>query len=176
VLVVAREVAVEMLHEVPLPGLQVRMSPAIGLVAVPTWYWLEGADGATQSSRAVDLPPLIGPEVPLDVIPTSDPRRRGTSFRVDVRVWPVRYSWSYGDGATFVSASTGRQYPEPSDIQHTYERSSLVSPGGFAVRVEVEYAAEYRINGGPPQGLPATTRVYSAAYRVQEIQSVLTRR
>lgn len=172
----AREVAVDILHEVPLPNLQVRMSPAIGLVALPSWYWLEGAGGATESWRIVELPPLVGPDVPFDAVPAADPRRAGTVLRVDVRVWPARYTWSFGDGASVTTHSTGRRYPEQSDIQHVYERSSLRSPGGYAVRVDVEYAAEFRVNGGPPQALPATSRTYGAAYRVQEIQSVLTRR
>jgi len=172
----ARTVAIEMLHEVPLPSLQVRMSPAVGLVALPSWYWLEGASGVTESSRTVELPPLIGPEVPFGVVPAADPGRAGTVFVIDMRVWPLHYTWAFGDGASVSAQSTGRRYPEQSEIQHVYEQSSLRSPGGFPVRVDVEYAAEYRVNGGPSQGLPATSRTYSAAYRVQEIQAVLTRK
>ena len=172
-----REVAVDILHHVPLPDFQVRMSPALGLVALPAWFWLEGFDGrAIESGRTVDIPPLVGAEVPETVVPADDPRREERSFRVDVRVWPVRYEWSFGDGSTLVGHSLGRRYPEQSDIQHTYEFSSLRIPGGFPVSVDVEFAAEYRVNGGPAQGLPATRRTYGTSYRVQEIQSVLTRR
>jgi hypothetical protein len=172
-----RQVAVEILHEVPLPVLQVRMSPQLGLVALPAWFWLEGADGrAVESSRTVDVPPAIGADVPAAAVPADDPRRRGTSFRVDVRVWPVRYLWSFGDGVTHSSQSFGRKYPEQSDVQHVYGNSSLGSAAGYAVRVDVEYAAEFRVNGGPPQALPSITRTFESSYRVQEIQSVLTRR
>ena len=171
-----REVAVDVLHEVPLPTLRIHMSPAVGLVALPAWFWAEGFDGrAIESGRTVNVPPLIGPEVPTSVVPAADPRRRGTSYRVDVRVWPTRYVWSFGDGSSVTSQSLGRRYPEISDIQHVYEYSSLRFPSGFPVRVEIEFAAEFRVNGGPAQGLPGTRRTYEAAYRVQEIQSVLAR-
>jgi hypothetical protein len=118
---------------------------------------------------------VIGNDVSVDVVPADDARRRGVSFRVDVRLRPVRYTWSFGDGATLTGQSLGRRYPEQSDIQHVYEYSSLRFPSGFSVRVDVEFAAEFSVNGGPAQALPSTRRSYESAYRVQEIQSVLTR-
>jgi len=171
-----RQVAVELLHEVPLPSFQVRANPGVGLVAMPAWFWLEGFDGrAIETSRTVELPPLIGDDVPAAAVPVDDPRRGRTMFRVDVRVWPVQYTWSFGDGATNTTRSLGRRYPEQSDVQHMYEYSSLRHPDGFPVRVNVEFAAEFSVNGGPAQPLPGTRRTFGTAYRVQEIQSVLTR-
>jgi hypothetical protein len=170
-----REVAIEVLHQIPLPDIRVRMNPDTGLVALPAWFWVENYDGqANSSARTVELPPLVGPEIPLAVVPANDPRRQSQSFSVEVRVWPTQYLWSFGDGTTFASQTLGQRYPEVSEIQHTYEHSSLRTSGGFPVRLTVAFAAEYRVDGGPPQGLPSTQRTYEARYRVQEVQTVLT--
>jgi hypothetical protein len=172
-----REVAVEVLHETPLPNIQVRMNPDTGLVALPAWYWVEAYDGAPiVSSRAVDLPPLVGDDVPVSAVAAGDPRRRGRSYTVEVTIRPIRYDWNFGDGATMVSRTLGQRYPRESEVRHTYEHSSLGTAGGFPVRLTVSFSAEFRVDGGPPQPLPPTQRTYGAAYRVQEIQSVLVSR
>ena len=172
-----REVAVEVLHEVPLPDIQVRMNPDTGLVALPAWFWVEGYDGgAIPRSRTVDVPPVVEIDVPLNVVPANDARRRGRTFTVEVTIRPTSYDWSFGDGGSSVSRSLGRRYPQESDVQHTYESSSLRAGGTFPVRLTVAFAAEFRVDGGPAQTLPPTQRTYSAMYRVQEIQSVLVSR
>jgi hypothetical protein len=172
-----REVAVEVLHEVPLPDIRLRMNPELGLVALPSWFWVEGYGGESIArARTVEIPPLVGPEVPLGVVPAGDPRRRGRSFTVEVRVWPTRYEWSFGDGTALGSRTLGQQYPQESEVRHTYEHSSLRTADGFPVRLTVAFAAEFRVDGGPPQGLPPTHRTYETRYRVQEIQTVLTGR
>lgn len=172
-----RDVALDALSRVPLPNIQIRMNPSLGLVALPGWFWVEGYDGRPfGTSRTVDIPPAVGADVPADLVPADDARRRGSSITVDVRVWAAKYEWSFGDGASVVTRSLGKPYPQESDIQHTYEYSSLRFPGGFPVRLTVEYAAEYRVDGGPPQPLPPIRRTYEAGYRVQEVQPVLTGR
>ena len=172
-----REVALDALAHVPLPNIQIRMNPSLGLVALPGWFWVEGYNGQPfGTSRTVEVPPEVGPEVPVDVVPADDPRRRGSSFTVEVRVWASRYEWSFGDGAGLVTQSLGKPYPAESDITHTYEHSSLRFPSGVPVRLTVEYSAEYRVNGGAPQLLPPVRRTYEAGYRVQEVQPVLTNR
>ena len=92
---------------------------------------------------------------------------------MEVRIWPTRYNWSFGDGSSLVSQSLGKPYPAQSDIQHTYQFSSLGYASGFPVRLTISFAAEYRVNGGAPQGLPTIQRTYETGYRVQEVQSVL---
>jgi hypothetical protein len=157
-------VALDILSHIPLPDIQIRMNPGLGLVNLPGWFWLEGYDGQPfGESRTIVIPPA-NPE---------DPNDHGTSFTVEVRVWASRYGWDFGDGKSLVKTSLGRRYPAESDIQHTYQHSSLAYPGGFPVRLTVEYAAEYRVNGGPPSGLPSVVRAHGAAYRVQEVQPVL---
>ena len=172
-----REVALEVLHEVSLPNATVRMSPTTGLVALPTWFWVDGYDGRPfGSSRTISLPPLIGSDVPFSVVPANDPRRQGTSFTVDVRVWPTRYDWSFGDGATLVSQSLGQAYPQESEVRHTYQRSSLGFASGYPVQLTVQFGADYSVNGGPRQPLAATQRTFSAGVRIRESQAVLTGR
>src|SRR5947209_117572 len=41
-----RPLAVRMAAELPPPDLRIGMNPAKGMVAVPTWFWVEGYDGA----------------------------------------------------------------------------------------------------------------------------------
>ncbi len=172
-----RQVALDALGHVPLPNIQLRMNPALGLVAMPGWFWVEGYDGSSfGTSRTVNIPPEVGSEVPTSVVPANDSRRQGSSFTVDVRIWPTRYEWSFGDGASVVNLSLGKPYPAQSDIQHTYEYSSLRFPSGFPVWLTADFAAEFRVNGGAPQGLPTIRRTYASGYRVQEVQPVLTSR
>lgn len=160
-------VALDILAHIPLPDMRIRMNPTLGLVALRSWYWVEGYGGQPfGESRTVTIPPAN----PLD------PNDRGISFTVEVRVWPSRYEWSFGDGKGFTTSSLGKSYPAESDIQHTYEHSSLAYPGGFPVRMTAEFAAEFRVNGGGPQGLPPVRRTYESAFRVQEIQPVLVQR
>ena len=172
-----REIALVILGRVPLPDIQIRANPALGLVALPGWFWVEGYDGAPfGTSRTVTVPPSVGPEVPPSAVPAGDPRRRASSVTVEVQIRPSRYEWSFGDGAGLVTESLGKPYPAQSDIEHTYEFSSLRSPDGFPVRLTVEFVAQYRVNGGAPQALPPIRRTYETSYRVQEVQPVLTAR
>ena len=89
-------------------------------------------------------------------------------------MWPSRYDWSFGDGGNLTSQSLGKPYPAESDVQHKYEFSSLRYRAGFPVRLTVTFAAEFRVNGGAPQGLPPMRRTWGSDFRVQEIQPVLT--
>ena len=93
---------------------------------------------------------------------------------VEVQIVPQRYTWSFGDGGTLETTSPGEPYPAESDIQHSYEQSSLGAGGAFAVTVEISFSAQYRVNGGAWQSLDAITRSFTGDYPVQQLQSVLT--
>jgi len=175
--VAPRDIAVDVIQHVPFPELGVRMNPATGLVAVPGWFWVEGYDGRPfGGGESRDIPAEIGDDVPMALVPANDPRRRGGMLRVEVRVLPQRYEWDFGDGTRAETRSLGQPYPQESEVRHTYEYSSARAPGGFRVRLTVEFGAEFRVNGGPPQPLPPARRTYETAYRVQEIQTVLVAR
>jgi len=148
-----RAVAANVLQHIPLPNVQLRMNPSLGLVALPGWFWAEGYNGAPFGGAA-----------------------SVSGLTVAVQVQTTSYTWSFGDGTTVVSQDLGQPYPAPSDIQHTYQYSSLHFPAGFPVHLTIQYAATYSVNGGPGQPLTSMSRTYAAHYRVQELQSVLTNR
>jgi hypothetical protein len=153
------------------------MNPTLGLVGLPGWFWLDGYDGQpiTQAEE-VTIPPAIGPDELVGTVPPDDPLRQAGTLRVEVRVWPTGCRWDFGDGASFEGPSLGLPYPQESDIQHTHQYISIRYRDGFPVRVTAEFAAEYRVNGGPPEALPPVQREYSQSFRVQQVQSVLVAR
>jgi hypothetical protein len=136
---------------VPLPPVQVGANPDIGLVAMPAWFWVDGYDGSTlRGSRTLGL------------------------ITIEVEITPTGYRWSFGDGAVIETLSLGRPYPVESDLQHTYEQSSLSTGGSFDVGLDLTFSARYRVNSGPWLPLEPVVQSYTRAYPVQQLQSVLT--
>ena len=143
--------AASVLGTVPLPPITVGASPGVGLVAMPSWFWIGGYDGA----------PLYGSRT-LGLV------------TVEVEITPGSYRWSFGDGAAIDTASLGSPYPIESDIQHVYERSSPVAGGVYDLRLEITFSAHYRVNGGAWMPLDPITQAYMREYPVRQLQSVLT--
>ena len=146
-------IAAELLDHVPVPNITIGSNPDVGLVALPSWFWVTGYDGS----------PIMTSDTLGDVT-------------VEVEVTPTGYRWSFGDGATLETSSLGQAYPETSDIRHTYEQSSLGTSGAFAVTVDIGFSVRYRVNGGDWEPLKPISRSFSDAYSVQQLQSVLTGR
>jgi hypothetical protein len=144
-------VALELLNQVPIPDIAIEANPATGLVALSSWFWIDGYDGSPISSS--------------DALP---------GVTVDVEVVPLVYRWSFGDGTTAETMSLGQRYPAESDIRHVYEQSSLAAGGAYSITVEVTFTARYRVNGGAWEALEPITRSFSDDYPVQQLQSVLT--
>lgn len=155
-------VAEMLLGLVPLPPIDVGVSPATGLVALPSWFWMAGYDGST----------LTGSETLDDTT-------------VEVEITPERYDWRFGDGHELSTTSTGRPYPEESDITHTYQQSSAIADGTFDVVLEIVFAAQYRVttveedsDGNPVvvvgdwEPMDPIARSFTRAYPVQQVQSV----
>jgi len=129
---------------------------------MPGWFWVQGYDGSTfGASKTVTLPPAF---------PGGPPR----SFTVTVRVWGDSYQWNFGDNTSPIIGSLGKPYPQPSDVQHTYQFSSFGLSKGFELLLTVEFAAQFQVNGGAPQGLPPIQHTYAANYPVQEVQTTLS--
>ena len=144
-------VALELLNHLPIPDIAIGANPSTGLVALPSWFWIDGYDGAPIRSS--------------DSLP---------GVTVDVEVEPLIYRWSFGDGTTAETTSLGQRYPAESDIRHVYEQSSLAAGGAYSITVEVTFTARYRVNGGAWEPLDPITRLFSDDYPVQQLQSVLT--
>lgn len=144
------DIARELRDRIPIPRVIVDINPGRGLVGVESWFWIEGYDGRpiTDSTDAFgDL--------------------------VEVEAQVTRYEWSFGDGATFVSESPGRAYPQKSEVRHMFERSSAGIPDGYAVVVDFVFGVRYRVNGGAWTALPDITRSSQANYPVRESQAVI---
>ena len=185
----------DLVQRLRLPDLRIRVSPNPGLVAVPARFWIDDYQGqALSHSGQLELPPLVGPEVPIGLPPAGYPAdcpcRQPTVLTVDVQAWPLGYRWTFGDGRAdgrapgpaVVTGSLGRaavprdprQPLQPGEIAHTYEFASFYTGGGVPVEVEAAFAAAYRVDGGEWLSLGETlTRRSVLRHRVQEIQSVL---
>lgn len=136
---------------VPLPPIMVGANPDIGLVSMPAWFWVDGYNGQTlYGARSIGL------------------------ILIEVEITPIGYRWTFGDGAELETLSLGSAYPAESDLQHTYEQSSLAAGGTYEVQLEITFAARYRVNGRLWQPLAPVTQSYVREYPVQQLQSVLT--
>ena len=141
---------------VEMPLVRVRANPETGLVNVPTWLWAEGYRGQDLvASRSWSLP----------YEPTT----------IQVRYSVRRYLWNFGDGGQIETRSLGQPYPQESDIRNVYGWSSRTEPGGvFHLSLTIEWAVEYRVNGGSPQLLPPVQHRSEMTYPVQELQPIVT--
>ncbi|RJQ12102.1 MAG: hypothetical protein C4558_02330 [Dehalococcoidia bacterium] len=143
--------AASVLGTVPLPPITVGASPGVGLVAMPSWFWVDGYDGSPlRGSRTLGL------------------------VTVEVEITPESYRWTFGDGISLETTSLGQPYPIESDVQHLYERSSLSTGGTYDLRLEITFSARYRVNGGAWLPLAPVTQTYARDYPVRQLQSVLT--
>lgn len=142
--------AASMADTIPLPTISVAANPGVGLVAMESWFWMDGYDGA----------------------PLSEVRSLGLTV-VEVQITPESYRWLFGDGTSMQTSTSGRPYPEESEVRHTYERSSLATGGAYDVVLEITFSAQYRIDGGDWIPLPPMVRGFSDEYPVRQLQAVL---
>jgi hypothetical protein len=176
-------VAGELVQEVRLPDIVVRTNPLQGVVAIPTWYWVEGYAGdALGDTRTVSTShdECVNVEVPdPGGGPSSVSRECRTvtdSTTVAIRVEPTTYRWSFGDDSMAELRSAEglgtpfRGVAWPSTVQHTYEYSSFGLNDGFPVRLTVTFAAAFQVNGGPWQGLGDISRTYVGTHVVRQIE------
>ncbi len=154
-----RSMAQSLFGMVPLPPVAVGTNPGTGLVALPSWFWVEGYGGET----------LYGSETLGDTT-------------VEVEITPQRYDWSFGDGTVLSTESLGQPYPAESDIQHRYERSLTAF-----VRLEITFGGQYRVTTieddgeggvevivGAWEPLAPMVRSWTTPYPVRQLQAVLT--
>lgn len=142
-----------LLEQVPMPPIRLAVNPATGLVALRSWFWVEGYDGAPIRHAATLA-----------------------AVTVEVELTPTGYSWDFGNGESHRTTSLGQAYPRESDIGMTYERSSLQTTGGYPVAMAVSFSVRFRVNAGAWQSLPPVSRAFATLYPVQQVQAVLTGR
>lgn len=148
-----RSLVQSLLDTLVLPDIQIGVNPETGLVALPSWFWVEGYDG-TPIVRSASL----------------------GGVAVDVELTAEDYRWSFGDGAALATTSLGRPYPAQSDLVHTYEQSSESAGGVYALRLTITFHVRFRVGDGPWLPLAPIVRTFIADYPVQQAQAVLTGR
>jgi len=188
------------------------MNPQLGMVAVPTWFWVDGYNGqdigdsttaveSHEECRLVAAHDASGQAVVMgDGRPQLDRHceQRTTTFLVEVRLWPNRFVWDFGDqhgqdmrcnrvGGCF--DALGQAYIDtrhPSTIRHPYVWTSLGKTGvngdldAYRISLGITFSAAFRVgvNGGTLggwQSLPDRELTWAASHTVQEAQAVLTR-
>lgn len=90
--------------------------------------------------------------------------------RVDVRVEPVGFVWSHGDGTSQRSDFAGRSYAEgvawSEYLTHAYSVAGVVRAG-----VSVEYAARFRVDGGRWREVEGTVRVAGEPVELRVVEA-----
>jgi hypothetical protein len=71
--------------------------------------------------------------------------------RVELRIWPARFGWRFGDGASRWTKSPGAADLE---ITHRYLHQGRVGPS-----VDTTYAAQFRVGGGPWRDVSGTVTI-----------------
>ena len=145
-----RMIAEELVDHIPVPFSEIGINPTEGIAGLESWFWAEGYDG-----RAITY---------------SDSR---LGIDVAVEATPASVRWDFGDGTPTVPGDLGRAYPARSSVSHVYERSS----GGqaYSVRLTIEFAVRYQVDGGEWIVLPGITRSQSRPYSVIQLQAVRAR-
>lgn len=81
--------------------------------------------------------------------------------RVELKIWPSRFRWVFGDGSELASVEAGAPYPDL-EITHDY-----VSKGGLSPRVDTTYAAQFRVNGGAWRDVDGTVTIPGAPVQLE---------
>jgi hypothetical protein len=171
-----RQFARSMFDHLDLPSLQLNMNPRRGMVAVPTWFWIEGYDGGViglvdnlqvsreECHREADRDE--GGAARLDAggspVTHNECHTIIDTFTVEVRAWPKVFQWNFGDdqGKTVPCADTaaacpngaGRPFTDPytpSPIAHAYRWSSLGANGdadAYSIGLGITFGAQYRFS------------------------------
>lgn len=91
--------------------------------------------------------------------------------RVDVRATPTQFAWDFGDGAVEETETAGMPYPDL-QVTHAYSDADVT----VAPRVDVTYAAEFRVSGAAWQDIPEAVTISGppSSLRILEATPVLS--
>lgn len=81
--------------------------------------------------------------------------------RIDLKIWPSSFGWSFGDGTATRTEEPGAAYPDL-EITHAYASAGKVGPS-----VDTTYSAEFRVNGGPWRPVVGTVTMDGAPVGLQ---------
>lgn len=143
-----RDLAEQLVRDLPYPAAQVGVSPAgRGLTGLESWFWVEGYTTTPIADQVSEL-----------------------GMTVDVEAVAASVSWDFGDGTTAPGRDLGQAPPARSSVVHTYERRSRPT---FTVRALVRLDVRWRLDGGPWQDLDPIARTGVLAYPVVESRAAL---
>jgi len=173
------EAVANLKQRVPFPSVRLRTNPTQGVVALPSWYWVEGWDGAAlRDSGTAQTVQRVCRQI-IDAITgvsSQECNDRIGSVSLDLRAVPSKYVWDFGDGAgvTFKTKDgLGRAYSDPqtpSLVAHSYEVSSLGLPDGFPITLDITFATAYSIDGGGWNDSGEVQHTYAGNHLVRQIE------
>jgi hypothetical protein len=143
-----RAIAEQLARDLPYPDATIHISPdARGLTGLESWFWVSGYSGVVR-----DAVEELG-------------------LRVEVEALPASVRWDFGDATPVQAGSLGQATPARSDVAHTYERRSTVTP--LPVRATVRLDVRYRVDREPWQALDPVFRTATRGYAVAESRAAL---
>jgi hypothetical protein len=126
------------------PALSVEPQGNVTLVTLPTYFQTSWPRSGYQPGE----------------IDQVDPARMA-GFRVEIRPTVRSVTYDYGDGSTSgATSSLGGPYPV-GDVTKTYTRA-----GDFAVRADVTYSGQFRVNGGQWIDIPGDVTIRGTPERL----------
>lgn len=72
---------------------------------------------------------------------------------------PATYTWVFGDGETSTTSTPGVPYREGEPVGSDAIVHQYAAAGPVTLRVDVEYSAQFTVNGGPSQDIPGSAEV-----------------
>ncbi|GAB3281205.1 hypothetical protein GCM10027449_22370 [Sinomonas notoginsengisoli] len=81
--------------------------------------------------------------------------------RVDIKVKPSEYRWTYGDGTSLVTRFPGGPIPELRWGDKTVTSHVFTGTGDFAIGLTTVFTGEFSVDGGPFQPIAGTAQVPS---------------
>ena len=144
-----RALANTVIETIPVDLASINARPqAEAITGIPSYFWVEGYDGA----------PITGSV-------TNGP------VTVDVTVSLGTVTWDFGDGTPPYTGNLGEAWPDRSSVRHTYK-----DKGAYIVTVTIVLPAEFTVNGsGVVTQLPPVIRTAQFPYQVDEVQAVRER-
>jgi hypothetical protein len=84
---------------------------------------------------------------------------------------PVTYTWVFGDGGTSTTATPGVPYQDGEPVGSDAIVHRYVETGDVTLRVDVEYRAEFTVDGGSAQAIPGSADVTGTSADLAVVQA-----